>query len=167
MAKKFLPKVYIALWMVLLLSLGIFYAGFAPRDAEYTETENRTLAAFPQVTAENLFSGQFSPHLGDSGQAAALIERFAQCPAGTALFAGSAAHTGDDLSHRFGQLRVGSQKAQKYETARAGDDQKAILTQFAQSCQCGGVNLGKGRHIGIKIKPTAGVLPGKLLCYRC
>ena len=63
MAKKFLPKVYIALWMVLLLSLGIFYAGFAPRDAEYTETENRTLAAFPQVTAENLFSGQFSQEI--------------------------------------------------------------------------------------------------------
>ena len=63
MAKKILPKVYIALWMVLLLGLGIFYAGFAPRDAEFTETENRTLAAFPEVTAESLFSGRFSQEI--------------------------------------------------------------------------------------------------------
>ena len=63
MAKKILPKVYIALWMVLLVGLGIYYAGFAPRDAEFTETENRTLAAFPEVSAESLFSGRFSQEI--------------------------------------------------------------------------------------------------------
>lgn len=63
MAKRILPKVYVALWMALLLGLGIYYAGFAPREAEFTETENRTLAAFPEVTAESLFSGQFGQEI--------------------------------------------------------------------------------------------------------
>ncbi len=63
MAKKILPKVYIALWMVLLVGLGIYYAGFAPRDAEFTETENRTLAAFPEVSGDSLFSGRFSQEI--------------------------------------------------------------------------------------------------------
>lgn len=59
MVKKIAPKICIALWMTLLLLLGVYYAGFAPRQSEYTETENRTLAGFPEFTAETLFSGQF------------------------------------------------------------------------------------------------------------
>lgn len=59
MVKKLLMKAFLALWMALLLCLGIYYAGFAPRESGYTETENRTLAAFPEITAESVFSGQF------------------------------------------------------------------------------------------------------------
>lgn len=58
MVKKLLMKAFLALWMALLLCLGIYYAGFAPRESGYTETENRTLAAFPEITAESVFSGQ-------------------------------------------------------------------------------------------------------------
>ena len=59
MVKKLLMKAFIALWMALLLCLGIYYAGFAPRESGYTETENRTLAGFPEITADSVFSGRF------------------------------------------------------------------------------------------------------------
>lgn len=62
--KKMLqPKLYIALWMALLVSLGVYYICFAPRDSEFSATENRTLAAFPAVTAENIFSGTFGQEI--------------------------------------------------------------------------------------------------------
>jgi hypothetical protein len=57
--KKLHIKAFVALWMALLLCLGIYYAGFAPRESRFTETENRTLAGFPEVTAESVFSGRF------------------------------------------------------------------------------------------------------------
>lgn len=60
MAKKNTQaKVYIALWMVLLVALGVYYAFFAPRDGAYSEAENRTLTAFPETSAEHIFSGDF------------------------------------------------------------------------------------------------------------
>lgn len=59
MAKKILPKAYIALWMLLLVVLGCYYLFFAPRDSEYSPVENRTLAAFPKVTVQSVFSGDF------------------------------------------------------------------------------------------------------------
>lgn len=63
--KKLLPKVYIALWMALLVALGIFYIGFAPREGEYSEAENRTLASFPEISWENIFSGNFDDEIED------------------------------------------------------------------------------------------------------
>ena len=39
MAKKHLIKVYIALWMLLLVSLGCYFLFFAPRDRAYSEAE--------------------------------------------------------------------------------------------------------------------------------
>ena len=49
MAKKIIPKAFLTLWMLLLLSLGGYYAFAAPREAEYSGQENRNLAAFPAV----------------------------------------------------------------------------------------------------------------------
>lgn len=63
MAKRILPKLFLGLWLMLLIGLGVYYAAFAPRESEFTETENRTLAAFPDVTAQSLFSGQFSQEI--------------------------------------------------------------------------------------------------------
>ena len=63
MAKRNIPKVYIALWMLLLAGLGCYFLFAAPRDSTYSETENRTLAGFPAVTAENVFSGNFSTEI--------------------------------------------------------------------------------------------------------
>lgn len=57
------PKIFIVLWTLLLLSLGIYYLGFAPRDSEFSESENRTLAAFPAVSAESVFSGDFGQQI--------------------------------------------------------------------------------------------------------
>lgn len=52
-------KAFIAMWMVLLIGLGVYYVGFAPRDGAYSPQENRTLTPFPALTAENIFSGKF------------------------------------------------------------------------------------------------------------
>lgn len=57
--KRILPRVYIALWLALLFILGGYYLLFAPRSSEYSPVENRTLAAFPELTVESLFSGKF------------------------------------------------------------------------------------------------------------
>lgn len=57
--KKLHIKAFIALWMALLLCLGIYYIGFAPRESSFTETENRTLAGFPKITVESVFGGRF------------------------------------------------------------------------------------------------------------
>ncbi len=57
--KRRMPRAYIALWLALLLVLGMYYLLLAPRTSVYSEEENRTLAAFPELTAESLFSGEF------------------------------------------------------------------------------------------------------------
>ena len=52
-------KAFIALWVALLMALGIYYVAFAPRDGAYSEQENRTLTAFPELNSKTLFSGDF------------------------------------------------------------------------------------------------------------
>lgn len=63
--KKLLPKVYIALWMALLLALGVYFIGFAPREGTYSEAENRTLASFPELSLTNIFGGDFDDEIED------------------------------------------------------------------------------------------------------
>lgn len=63
MAKKVLSTAFIALWVLLIAVLGSYYMFFAPRDSEFTEEENRTLAGFPAFTAENVFSGKFGEEM--------------------------------------------------------------------------------------------------------
>ena len=71
MKNKLLQKIFICLWLAILFCLGGYYLFFAPRDSEFTETENRNLAAFPQVTAQSLFSGQFGQEIENY-----LLDRF-------------------------------------------------------------------------------------------
>ena len=71
MAKKIIPQAFVALWMLLLIALGSYYVFLAPRDSQYSEDENRTLAAFPTVTPESLFSGDFGRAMEDY-----LLDRF-------------------------------------------------------------------------------------------
>ena len=59
MAKRMLPKAFLAFWMVLLVALGSYYIFLAPRDGAYSEEENRTLAGFPKISFGSVFSGQF------------------------------------------------------------------------------------------------------------
>lgn len=59
MAKRILPKVFLAFWAVLLVALGGYYLLFAPRNSAYSEEENRTLAGFPEVSFDSVFSGKF------------------------------------------------------------------------------------------------------------
>ena len=63
MKNKLLPRIFIGFWLAILFCLGGYYLFFAPRDSEFTETENRNLAAFPQVTAQSLFSGAFGQEI--------------------------------------------------------------------------------------------------------
>lgn len=65
MVKKILTKAFIALWMALLVGLGLYYAFLAPRDGAYSQQENRNLTAFPEITAESLFSGEFGREFED------------------------------------------------------------------------------------------------------
>ena len=59
MKNKLLQKLLIVLWVLLLSAMGVYYLFFAPRGSDFTEAENRTLAAFPEVTVESVFSGRF------------------------------------------------------------------------------------------------------------
>lgn len=59
MVKKILPKICVALWLGLLLALGIYYLLLAPRESTFSQKENRMLTGFPAVTAENILSGTF------------------------------------------------------------------------------------------------------------
>lgn len=59
MKKRILPAVFLGFWMLLLITLGCYYLLFAPRGSEYSPTENRTLAGFPEISFENVFSGKF------------------------------------------------------------------------------------------------------------
>lgn len=57
--KKILPQIFTFLWVLMILLLGLYYVFFAPRGSEYSPDENRTLAGFPKITVESVFSGQF------------------------------------------------------------------------------------------------------------
>lgn len=71
MKKKMIPRLFIRLWMALLALLGMYYLLFAPRDSEYSQAENRTLAAFPDMSPENIFSGKFGEEMENY-----LLDRF-------------------------------------------------------------------------------------------
>ena len=71
MKNKLLQTILIVFWALLLLSIGIYYLFFAPRGSEFTDTENRTLASFPEISAESVFSGRFGETFEDY-----LLDRF-------------------------------------------------------------------------------------------
>ena len=71
MANKWIPKAFLALWMLLLITLGGYYVFLAPREEQYSSQENRTLAAFPAATPESLLSGDFG-----EAMEAYLLDRF-------------------------------------------------------------------------------------------
>lgn len=61
--KTFLPIICILLWVSAITVLGCYYIFAAPRDSAYSEEENRTLAGFPEVSVENIFSGSFGQQM--------------------------------------------------------------------------------------------------------
>jgi len=69
--KSIAPKIYLNLWLLLLVLLGGYYLLFAPRDSAYSPEENRTLSGFPEITAEKLLSGDFGEEFE-----AYLLDRF-------------------------------------------------------------------------------------------
>ena len=46
-----------ALWVVLLVVLGVYFCAFAPREGVYNERENRLLANAPDFSAKSIFGG--------------------------------------------------------------------------------------------------------------
>ena len=61
--KTFLPIICILLWLSAITLLGCYYIFEAPRESAYSEEENRTLAGFPELSFENIFSGEFGPQM--------------------------------------------------------------------------------------------------------
>ena len=57
--KTWIMRAFLGVWVALLVILGGYYLFLAPTESAYSAEENRTLAAFPELTAESLFSGQF------------------------------------------------------------------------------------------------------------
>jgi len=58
--KKLLFKTFIVLWVGIMVLLGIYLFFFAERTATVEESENRTLAPFPGISAESIFGGNWS-----------------------------------------------------------------------------------------------------------
>ena len=58
--KKILYRLFIYLWVGVMLFLGIHLFFFAEKKATIEESENRTLAPFPEIYSENVFGGGFS-----------------------------------------------------------------------------------------------------------
>ncbi|MBQ1891663.1 MAG: hypothetical protein II164_04910 [Firmicutes bacterium] len=58
--KKILYRLFIYLWVGVMLFLGIHLFFFAEKKATVEESENRTLAPFPEISSENVFGGGFS-----------------------------------------------------------------------------------------------------------
>lgn len=58
--KKFIPRIFIALWMAVLLCLFGYYLFFAPRESAYSPEENRNLAGFPAFSVESLTGGEYA-----------------------------------------------------------------------------------------------------------
>ena len=58
--KKRLDFVVIYFWLFLLLCAGLGTLIFADREERVSESEKRMLAAFPDTSAESVFSGEFS-----------------------------------------------------------------------------------------------------------
>ena len=58
--KKRLDFVVIYFWLFLLLCAGLGTLIFADREERVSESERRMLAAFPDTSAESIFSGKFS-----------------------------------------------------------------------------------------------------------
>lgn len=61
--KSFFIKCFVALWLVLLSVLGVYYIFFAPTESAYSEEENRNLAAFPDYDISSLISGDFMSNI--------------------------------------------------------------------------------------------------------
>ena len=66
--KKRLDFVVIYFWLFLLLCAGLGTLIFADREERVSESEKRMLAAFPDTSAESVFSGEFSSHSLRYGQ---------------------------------------------------------------------------------------------------
>ncbi len=61
--KSFFTKCFVALWLIVLSALGIYYVLFAPTESTYSEDENRMLAGFPDYTPSSLITGNFMENI--------------------------------------------------------------------------------------------------------
>lgn len=61
--KRIIAIIFVCFWLLLLAVLGGYYLLGAPREEGFSETENRTLAGFPVLSKETLFSGEFGENI--------------------------------------------------------------------------------------------------------
>lgn len=57
--KNKISFVFVYWWVLVLFVFGICLLTFAEKEERVSETENRTLSGFPELTAETFFSGEF------------------------------------------------------------------------------------------------------------
>lgn len=57
--KKGYMIMFIIVWLTALVAIGGYYLLAAPKEATYSETENRNLAGVPDPTLQNLLEGQY------------------------------------------------------------------------------------------------------------
>ena len=126
MKKKLLQLLFIALWIAILFSLGGYYLFFAPRDSEFTETENRNLSAFPQVSVQTLFSGQFGQEIETY-----LLDRFPL--RNTAISIANRMESLLSLATYEDYLLIAENVEDPLDTALNAADLDALLAELTQS----------------------------------
>ena len=63
MKKELALKLILGLWMLCMLTAGIYIGFFADREQVFSQSENRMLAAFPEISAEGLADSSFMDSL--------------------------------------------------------------------------------------------------------
>ena len=61
--KRIIAIIFFCFWLLILAVLCGYYLLGAPREEGFSETENRTLAGFPALSKETLFSGEFGENI--------------------------------------------------------------------------------------------------------
>ena len=61
--KKSVKIGFLVLWIGILAGTGLWYALEAPRTETYDETENRNLAALPEISLQTFWDGGLSDKL--------------------------------------------------------------------------------------------------------
>lgn len=122
-------------WLFLLLLCGLGLSIFAPKEARVSESENRTLSGFPEVSWESLLSGEFSQGF-ESYLSDGVFGRDAMVGCSESLLRLFSANTAEDemlLSDRdmADELQGKLPQTQETEPARQPEETVPAATQAA------------------------------------
>ncbi len=63
--KKVIAIFFTAIWLMVLVAGGVYYFVLAPKEATYSEEENRNLAGMPVASVKTVISGEFGEGIED------------------------------------------------------------------------------------------------------